>query len=94
MSNHLPRVAIHDIAIQQRENELVVGTHGRSIYITSLDSVQKAYDKLQQSLQMKAALKTFDPSQMNEGESTIDCPPAKPSKRNKKAMIVKMKTGE
>jgi len=94
MSNHLPRVAIHDIAIQQRENELVVGTHGRSIYITSLDTVHKAYEKMQHAVQMKAALKTFDPKQMNAGETTVDCPPAKPGKRNKKAVIVEMRTGE
>lgn len=37
----LPRVAIHDIAIQERENELVLGTHGRSLYIVKLDKVQK-----------------------------------------------------
>lgn len=45
--NSLPRVAIHDIAIQERENEIVLGTHGRSIYIASLNEVQKmAMDKL------------------------------------------------
>ncbi|HMO88973.1 MAG TPA: hypothetical protein PKA69_07340 [Lacibacter sp.] len=37
----LPRVAVHDIAIQERENEIVLGTHGRSIYIASLSAVQK-----------------------------------------------------
>jgi len=38
----LPKsVPIHDIAIQQRENEIVLGTHGRSIYIAKLDEVQK-----------------------------------------------------
>ncbi len=44
MSHQLPRVPVHDLAIQARENELVVGTHGRSIFITKLDAVQKAYD--------------------------------------------------
>lgn len=43
---NLPRVPVHDITMQQRENEMVVGTHGRSIYITKLDAVHKAYDKL------------------------------------------------
>jgi hypothetical protein len=38
---NLPRVAIHDLAIQERENEIVLGTHGRSIYIASLSSIQK-----------------------------------------------------
>ena len=38
----LPKsVPIHDIAIQERENEIVLGTHGRSIYIAKLDQVQK-----------------------------------------------------
>jgi photosystem II stability/assembly factor-like uncharacterized protein len=37
----LPRVPVHDIAIQERENEIVLGTHGRSIYIASLNEVQK-----------------------------------------------------
>lgn len=33
-------VPIHDIAIQQRENEIVLGTHGRSLYVSKLDDVQ------------------------------------------------------
>ena len=37
----LPRVPVHDIAIQKTANEIVVATHGRSIYIASLDGVQK-----------------------------------------------------
>ncbi len=38
----LPRsVPVHDIAFQERENEIVIGTHGRSIYIAKLDEVQK-----------------------------------------------------
>ena len=39
----LPKsIPIHDIAIQERENEIILGTHGRSIYIAKLDEVQKA----------------------------------------------------
>lgn len=33
-------IPVHDIAIQQRENEIVLGTHGRSLYVCSLDDVQ------------------------------------------------------
>ena len=91
MGNHLPRVPIHDLAIQARENELVVGTHGRSIFITKLDSVYKAYDKMIKAQQMKAALRTFDPKQMNEGEAAIACPPAKPSRHTKKGVVVVVK---
>ncbi|MDQ6717440.1 MAG: glycosyl hydrolase, partial [Gemmatimonadota bacterium] len=30
---NIPTVAVHDIVIQPRENDLVIGTHGRGIYI-------------------------------------------------------------
>lgn len=40
-----PRVPVHDIAIQQRDYELVVGTHGRSAYVVKLADVQKALGK-------------------------------------------------
>jgi len=33
-------IPVHDIAIQERENEIVLGTHGRSIYIAKLEDVQ------------------------------------------------------
>ena len=84
MGNHLPRVPIHDLAIQERENELVVGTHGRSIYITQLDTVHKIYNHFIHSQEMKASLLTFDPKQMNKGESAIDCPPAVSTKRKRR----------
>ena len=42
-SGGLPKsVPVHDIAFQERENEIILGTHGRSIYIAKLDEVQKA----------------------------------------------------
>ena len=42
----LPKsVPIHDIAIQQRENEIVLGTHGRSLYIAKLEEIQKKAKK-------------------------------------------------
>ncbi len=34
-------VPVHDIALHPRENELILGTHGRSIYIAKLDDIQK-----------------------------------------------------
>jgi photosystem II stability/assembly factor-like uncharacterized protein len=40
-SSGLPKsVPVHDIAFQERENEIVLGTHGRSIYIAKLEDVQ------------------------------------------------------
>lgn len=37
----MPRsVPVHDIAIQPRENEIVLGTHGRSLFVAKLDDIQ------------------------------------------------------
>jgi photosystem II stability/assembly factor-like uncharacterized protein len=88
---NLPRVPVYDITIQARDNELVIGTHGRSIYIAQLDSVHKVYNKMIKSQQMKAALKTFDCKQMQEGEVAIDCPPVKVPKKKKKDGVVVIK---
>jgi photosystem II stability/assembly factor-like uncharacterized protein len=87
----LPRVPVHDVVLQARDKEIVVGTHGRSIFIASLDTVYKAYDKLQKSRQLKAALQTFNPQQMQAGEVALDCPPAKAPRRKKKDGLVVMK---
>jgi photosystem II stability/assembly factor-like uncharacterized protein len=37
----IPNVAIHDLVIQEREKDLVVGTHGRSIYVADIALLQK-----------------------------------------------------
>lgn len=36
----LPHVPVHDIAIQARERELVIGTHGRSVFVLPIRLVQ------------------------------------------------------
>lgn len=40
-SDVLPRVAVHDLAIQEREKDLVVATHGRSLFIADLEELQQ-----------------------------------------------------
>tara|TARA_Y100001956_G_C4110976_1_gene182431 strand:- start:1212 stop:1718 length:507 start_codon:yes stop_codon:yes gene_type:complete len=40
----MPAVSIADLAIQKRENEMVVGTHGRGIYYLSLDPIHQAFE--------------------------------------------------
>ncbi|WP_224488295.1 WD40/YVTN/BNR-like repeat-containing protein [Robertkochia flava] len=40
--NDLPEVAVHDLVIQEREKDLVIGTHGRSIYIADIAAMQEA----------------------------------------------------
>lgn len=37
----MPAVAVHDLVIHPRDNEIVVGTHGRSLYIANVANVQK-----------------------------------------------------
>ena len=45
-TNGLPMgIPIHDLVIQERENEIVLGTHGRSLYVGKLDLLQKMTEK-------------------------------------------------
>jgi len=50
MGKDLPAVAIHDLVVHPRNLDLVVGTHGRSVYVTSLEHVQQLTDTLMQKL--------------------------------------------
>lgn len=48
LTGDMPPVAVHDLKIQPEENHLLVGTHGRSIYLgdlRSLDLIQEAKKK-------------------------------------------------
>ncbi|SMD32684.1 hypothetical protein SAMN04488029_1035 [Reichenbachiella faecimaris] len=40
LSGGLPNVAVHDLAVHPRANELIVGTHGRSVYIANITAIQ------------------------------------------------------
>jgi photosystem II stability/assembly factor-like uncharacterized protein len=40
-SNGLPNVAVHDVVVQPEAKDLVVGTHGRSIYKTNIAALQQ-----------------------------------------------------
>ncbi len=40
----LPKVAVHDLVIQNEAKDLVIGTHGRSIYITNISALQQYKD--------------------------------------------------
>ena len=41
LDKHIPAVAVHDLVIQNTAKELVVGTHGRSIYAGSVKALQQ-----------------------------------------------------
>lgn len=42
----MPQVPVHDLAVQSRDKNLVVGTHGRSIYVTDIKYIEKLTPKL------------------------------------------------
>ena len=46
----IPRVAVHDLYIQKEENDLLVGTHGRSIYLLKLEAVQQLPKLVEQTV--------------------------------------------
>jgi photosystem II stability/assembly factor-like uncharacterized protein len=81
----LPRVPIHDIIVQKRENDLVLGTHGRSIYIADLDEVQRLltdkefYDKKKaEADKVTAFLNNSGKKKLRQQEGVaVDCPPVK-----------------
>ncbi len=63
MSGGLPAVAVHDLLVHPRDKELVVGTHGRSIYVADVSLVQQLADSLRQKSVYAFAL---DPVTYNE----------------------------
>ncbi len=45
-SKGLPNVAVHDLVIQETEKDLVIGTHGRSIYKANISALQETTDDI------------------------------------------------
>lgn len=88
----LPKsVPVHDIAIQERENEIVLGTHGRSLYISKIDSVQmlitnRDYRQMR-SAEVTRTLAISHPTGGNDLFSRegieVECPPARLPKKTK-----------
>ncbi len=35
----LPTVAVHDLVIHPRENDIIIGTHGRSVYVLNIENI-------------------------------------------------------
>jgi hypothetical protein len=42
MSKSIPDVAVHDLVVQEREEDLVVATHGRSLWILDIEEIRAA----------------------------------------------------
>ena len=45
-SSGLTSAAVHDLVIQKDENHLLIGTHGRSIYLTKIEKIQGLSDEI------------------------------------------------
>jgi photosystem II stability/assembly factor-like uncharacterized protein len=45
-SQGIPNVAVHDLKIQEKVNDLLVGTHGRSIYKINIENIQLLNDEV------------------------------------------------
>jgi len=41
MQNNMPSIGVHDLVIHSRENDLVVGTHGRGFFIADISALQE-----------------------------------------------------
>lgn len=44
LSLNIPRVPVHDLKIQKRDQDLIVGTHGRSLFKVDLANLYRAYE--------------------------------------------------
>ncbi|OAB80626.1 WD40/YVTN/BNR-like repeat-containing protein [Cochleicola gelatinilyticus] len=53
-SEGLPHVAVHDLVVQEREKDLVLGTHGRSIYIADVSLIQEMKGSASNTLKIAA----------------------------------------
>ena len=44
MNNNMPNVPVHDLLVHPRDNDLVVGSHGRGLFITNINALQQLSD--------------------------------------------------
>lgn len=63
-TNGLPPVAIHDLVIQTEAQDLIIGTHGRSVYKVNLKAIQQLSDTV-----LAQDLKVFELQKLNYSEN-------------------------
>ncbi len=69
-SNGIPNVPVHDLVIQQREKQLVIGTHGRSIYIADLNLIEQLSTKtLNEQLKLLTEAKNKLPRNLGKSDN-------------------------
>jgi photosystem II stability/assembly factor-like uncharacterized protein len=69
---NLPEVAVHDLAIQKRDNDLVIATHGRGIYI--IDDLTPIRSLTAKTLASNVALLPARPAEMTITATLQDFP--------------------
>ncbi|MCI0474019.1 MAG: hypothetical protein L0Y76_10605, partial [Ignavibacteria bacterium] len=70
MNGNMPNAPVHDIAVHQEQNELIAGTHGRSVYVTNLESLRQIAGGKLKNLQILAVKKVRHSK--NWGKRTFD----------------------
>jgi photosystem II stability/assembly factor-like uncharacterized protein len=46
MNSNMPNVPVHDLLVHPRDNDLVVGTYGRGLFITNINALQQLTDSV------------------------------------------------
>ena len=41
MNNNMPNVAVHDLLVHPRENDLILGSYGRGLWVTNIGALQE-----------------------------------------------------
>lgn len=58
LSKDVPFVAVHDLCVQKRDKDLLLGTHGRSIYKIDLSPIYDQTNRKDEALVAKRSIKT------------------------------------
>jgi len=75
MKINMPTQPVHDLIIHPRENDLVVATHGRGIYITDISSLQELTSKVLAEdahlFDVESKIRWVVPGRMNSSSSNF-----------------------
>ena len=75
MKNNMPTQPVHDLVIHPRENDLVVATHGRGIFITDISPLQELTPKVMAGdsflFDVESKIQWINPRRMNSSSSNF-----------------------
>ena len=60
LCNNLPTTSVHDLFVHPRDNELVIGTHGRSVFVMDVSSITSS-DRSQRRLEKSGSITEAHP---------------------------------